>query len=153
MQTLLAIDPSKANLGWATFIDGNLVKVGSESFKQHKTLTEFLHAYRTWFKKAVTGTHVVAYEEAKPRNMRHAEIHYGMLAIMHLEIEHATLIPIGWSTAKKRLAGNGHATKQDMLDAAIREYPTVGIDSHDQADAVAIGLSCLDVLNGNITPF
>lgn len=150
---LLAIDPSKTNLGWAKFVDGNLVASGSESFSECKTLTEFLFRYRDWHLNATTGVNLVAYEESKPRNMRHAEIHYGMIAVMHLHIGGRTLMPVNWATAKKELAGTSKASKADMLEAAQKQYPTIGIESHDEADAIAVGLVALRVVNSEITPF
>lgn len=151
--TLLAIDPSKSNLGWAKFIDGNLVSVGSHSFSHCKTLTEFLHAFKNWYDDAVMGAGIVAYEESKPRNMRHAEIHYGMIAVMHLTIEGRTLVPINWSTAKKQLVGTSKASKAEMLAAAQELYPTMDVESHDEADAIAIGISAYRISESEITPF
>lgn len=141
---LLAIDPSKRNLGFAIFVDGNLATVGETSFHHCDTLTDFLTAYVEWFTSKLVDVDVIAYEESRPRNMAHSKLHYGMIAIMHLHAGSRTVTPVGWSTAKKVLTGNGHASKDDMLTAARERYPMMEVSSHDMADAIGVGLAVLE---------
>lgn len=144
---LLAIDPSKHQLGYAKFLDGNLMHVDTHSFSHCPDLRSFLAAYEKWFRDTSRDCTHLAYEESRPRSMRHAEQHYGMIALIHLRSQGKTIVPVNWSTAKKQLAGSGRASKADMLAAAQRQYPMFKVDSHDKADAIAVGLVALDVLD------
>ena len=76
--------------------------------------------------------------------MNHAEIYFGMMAVVRLLCVDAKVAmgEIHFARAKKRLTGRGNADKALMLEAAVAAYPDV--KSHDQADAYAVGLVMLD---------
>lgn len=147
--TLLAIDPSKTNLGWALFIDGTLAHTDTVSFTQCETPHQLFKTFQNWLVQNLHDKRVdmIAYETSQPRNMAHAEMHYGMIALMHLHAPPEGVHGINWSTAKKTLAGTGKASKDDMLHAAWEQYPTIGLTSADEADAVAVGLTMLNSLD------
>lgn len=140
---LLAIDPGKHALGYALFLEGNLVHSGSESFSDCPDLKALVRAYDRWILDALKrhGVTWIAYERSHPRNMVHADQFYGLVALLHLRSENRPVTAITWSAAKKALCGNGLASKGDMLMTASNLYPTIDIDSYDAADAVGVGLA------------
>ena len=84
----------------------------------------------------------VAYEDARAVSKQHGMILFGMVGVLLAECWERGIqaVPVNQMTAKKTLAGTGKATKTQMLAAARSLYPELEINSHDVADAVAVGL-------------
>lgn len=151
MSKFLALDLSKKNTGYALFEDGTLAKVGSKSFTNYGSERDMFQGFQDWLQHRARGCDDVAYEVAKPRNMSHSAIHFGMIAIVRLRFADHHVHGVTWSTAKKVLTGNGHASKDDMLSKARELYPSYDIQNHDEADAIAVGLAYF--ADQMLTPF
>lgn len=131
------------------FLHGNLVHVDSMSLKSTRDARMVLVNWKEWFKDWLTGVRVIAYEDAKPRNHRHALLYYGMITIMELEAYKNDIetIPVHYGRAKL-VTGAGNASKDDMLSWAVEACPHLEIRNHDEADAVAIGMAALEMRRG-----
>lgn len=144
--TGVSLDLSKSRTGVAVWQDGKLVEVYDKSFSELELHSEIFLEFREWAFVGLIERHKpdwIALERARPRNMNHAEIFYGMTAILTLLVARSGKVMhfIHWATAKKVLAGHGKANKPQMLAAAQEQFPDSGIQNHDQADAVAVGLA------------
>lgn len=112
----------------------NAHDIGELAYTFRNTIYQLLYenADLTW----------VGFEDVRPVNKHHSEIHFGMVAIL-AEWAWQTNMPMCRATAtqvKKKLHGSGKATKEEMLHAAQARFPHLQIANHDEADAVAVGL-------------
>jgi len=91
----------------------------------------------------------IAFEDVRPINKNHSEIHFGMSGVLaEWAFRHdVPLLRVTASKAKKVLTGNGKADKDAMLAAARKRYPRLNIQNHDEADALAVGLAAIDMIN------
>lgn len=144
----VSLDLSKTNTGIAYWKSGNLAFTRSISFADHDYFGKVIHSFSTWLREDVRLSRMdwVAYEDVRPVNKYHAELHFGMLGVLAEKCWkiQVPLIGITSGAAKKILAGSGRASKDEMVAAARERYPGVEIRNHDEADAIAVGLGALD---------
>lgn len=79
---------------------------------------------------------LVIYEQPIRRGNAPTEYAIGCVAIVQMwcSLVMSDCVPINISSIKKHGAGHGHATKEAMLDAALKRWPDVKND--DEADAL-----------------
>lgn len=145
----ISFDLGKTNTGIATWVDGICTTTQGVSFNRTETLGETLLEFKEFvIGHTPDGIDWIAYEQrmtAGPRmGLRHLELHYGMVGILHMRAYQlqVPIISVPISTAKKALSGNGRADKDEMLAAANKRVAW-RVDSHDEADAIAVGLVAL----------
>jgi Holliday junction resolvasome RuvABC endonuclease subunit len=148
---LLALDMS-VNVGWVLFDrPGELKARGTESLEGSRDHGERFNAFFIWLlaKIEVQQPDVLAWEEPiRPRfgsrmntTMQTVKLLQGLAAIAELTAVRCGVlrrIGVPTATAKKKLAGHGHADKHMMIGAAVRMGIIVA-DEH-QADALAVAL-------------
>ncbi len=148
-----SFDLSKSNTGMAKWLGGNLAQVASVSFQEHHYFGHVLIDFERFIDETFVDPSWVAYEEVMVRNKLHGELHFGMVALLAIaccEME-VPLIGINTMTMKKQVVGTGRATKEEMLETIRARYPEHYITDHDVADAVAVGImaiSMMEVRNG-----
>lgn len=152
---LLALDHG-TRTGWAVGCGDRLPAVGSRK-NPHAgggaELEPFWEAHDHWLTGVITDfqPNLVVWERpilAKHTNHASVEVTFGLQAITGLCCRRMG-IPCRRVTvqqAKICLTGSGRASKEEMLEAA-REFGLVGLVYHDEADAFAVWLRTLQVLD------
>jgi Holliday junction resolvasome RuvABC endonuclease subunit len=141
----IAFDLSKTNTGVAVFDSrGNPVLTLERSYAKHRYVG-FVHIEFQRDVYKLLGSHEptwVAYEEVMPINKYHAEIHFGMFAILAMTCARRKIPLFGVNTGsmRKDILGNGRAKKGEVVEAMQHRFPHLNIPSHDVADALCVGL-------------
>ena len=140
-----SLDLGKRNTGLAVWVDGCLTEVAARTFTKHTYFGDVLTDFRRWFESLLSARPLpgwVAYEEVMVKNKRHAELHFGMVAVLAMACsEHQIpLLGVNTMTMKKQVTGAGSARKEQMVAEVRQRYPMFEIDSDDVADAVAVGI-------------
>ena len=148
----ISFDLGKTACGVARWTDGTCIWTKMDSYKDTdtlgQTLLEFKRMALSYTGAPAGGMDWVAYEQRMtggPRmGLRHLELHYGMVGILHMRAYHLQIpiVSVPISTAKKALSGKGNADKDEMLEAA-RARVAWKVGTHDEADAIAVGLVAL----------
>ena len=150
---LIALDMS-VNVGWVYFArPGELAGRGTEVLPHYSDDGRRFDAFFIWLlaKLEVCEPNVLAWEEpirgipGRPfgglTSMRTRKLLQGLAVVAELAGVRCGIkrrIEVPTATAKKKLAGHGHADKDQMQTAAVRMGITVA-DEH-QADALAVAL-------------
>lgn len=138
----ISLDLSKARTGIVKWVDREPVKSLSVEFSGDTG--EMLASFRHKVIPLITdGVDWVAFEDVRPVNKHHSEIHFGMVGAL-AEVAYRRGIPflrVTSSAAKRALTTNGRADKKMMLDEARRKYPGAGVTNHDEADALGVGIA------------
>lgn len=79
-----------------------------------------------------------------------ARLYNGLVATLESEAYSFDLAlrEVHISTAKKALTGNGRASKEDMMKSAKSRWKKASIDYSDEADALGVGIACLEKMCG-----
>lgn len=152
----IAFDLSKTRTGVSLWENDRPKKVLHLEFGHTHGLGHLLFDWRHELAKLIpmVGMGWVAYEDVKPVNKRHAEIHFAMAGVIE-EMCFRREIPIIHPTAtqvKKALTGSGKSKKEDMLQAAREKYPRLNIKNDDEADAIAVGLHAINIIEFEAPP-
>ena len=147
----VSLDLSKTRTGVATWEDRRCTGVYDTSLKETDGLGHLVMQWRHELADIIptVGISWVAVEDVKPVNKNHSEIHFAMLGVV-AEVCYRREIPLLRVTAtqvKKRMTGNGRATKEEMVAAARDLYPMLNVQNDDQADAMAVGLFAIDMID------
>ena len=149
---ILAIDPGSKNMGWAYFLDDNLIFTGTTKLWGNDPRT-----YRTvwyWVRGALESgirlsggmifrPNELVVESYFPGRMRGATIIpelRGIIKLAAYQVGAVTITEVPPGTVKKGITGNGRATKAEVRAAVNARYG-LSIKSTDEADAIAIGLA------------
>lgn len=140
----VSLDLSKPRTGLCRWKDDRPLYVVSAKFSEHKYFGAVLHQFRNFVREYVLpGLDMdwIAYEEIRPRNKSHMELHFGMVGILARMCYEADvpLFGVNCSTHKKFLSGHGNADKETMVKAAVMAYPHLKVSNHDEAEAVSVG--------------
>jgi len=150
--TVLAIDIG-TNLGWAFAKDGVITAWGVEDFRlkgdEHNGSGRRLIQFHNWLQD-FCGVDEVFYERvgANMRNAGANQSHFEMRGILSMFCYGSgiPLLDVHNITLKKKFAGHGRATKEEMCATAHHLGWNGGIkgtgQDHDAADAVAL-IFCL----------
>lgn len=147
MPTVAGFDFGKS-LGFAVTSDGRTMTCGTAELEQRaKSLGCSVSSALSFFLDELYRDHAisaVAWEDSllslgRAKFVRASQVHAKYLAVLELFADSRKLrtIPaVNPKTLKKFGAGNGNASKQDMLEAARRLYRLdLRADEHDAADA------------------
>ena len=137
---ILALDLA-TQMGWADY-DGKFIHSGTESFAVKAGDSPGLRflKFENWLKtRMFHGNYdLVGYEQAHLRGGPPTWVIVGMIAIMkklcaQFEVEFTDKHT---GTIKKFATAHGKASKQDMIDAAIKKFPGQTVIDDNQADAL-----------------
>ena len=99
--------------------------------------------FRKWLTEMVrlVSPNVIAYERsAHFKGVPAAEVCHGFQTVMlELAAQHEIdTAPVQNSSLKKYMTGKGNASKEEMVEAAIKRWRLDETPTHDQADALAV---------------
>lgn len=147
---ILALDLATTT-GWATGEGANQ----SGIWKLQPTRFESAGVRYLKFEKYLVGkVHqesigMIAYEEVRAHNGIDAgHVYGGLIAVMQLVALRFEIPYKSFSVGaiKKTATGSGSASKQAMIDAAIKAFPNVNIKDDNHADALWIWKSAQDYM-------
>jgi Holliday junction resolvasome RuvABC endonuclease subunit len=149
----VSFDLSKTRTGVCLWTNREPVRVVSWEFTGDHDVGSLLASFRNRLATAIPANPEavawVAFEDVRPVNKHHSEIHFGLTGVL-AEICFRRNVPLLRATAsavKKALAGSGRATKDEMLAAARERYPGVNVRNHDEADALGVGLVAVGMID------
>lgn len=125
-------------------------RVGSGRWRLPSHSTQRLVHLRTYLDDVIerAGVEVVAYEKVEHHVSTYAGQVYGeLVGVLRLAAADAKLpdlVGIGVGQVKRRLAGRGNASKDEMVAAARSHLGREAVSS-DEADALGVALSWLDL--------
>lgn len=141
IMTLLALDPSMKNFGYAILSDGQRIVSGAQSFAKLTDCADLAIAVEQWLTELIEQYHVTDMAVEMP-HMRGSSTYilFGLVWTAHRVAKKMGVRrrEIRASELKKFATGSGGADKDQMMAAAEAKYgysPT----SHDEADALLIG--------------
>lgn len=140
----VAFDLSKTRTGVSLWENQHPTKVLSWTFKDTYDIGHLLTSFRNLMPGIIPmqGMGWIAFEDVRPVNKHHSEIHFGMSGVL-AEMAYRQETPILRATSgevKKLLSGSGKADKDVMLAAAREKFPSLNVQNHDEADAIGVGL-------------
>lgn len=148
----VSFDLSKTRTGICHWNDKQPVAVHSHSFTHTNDIGHTLASLRNNLPDfMLSDLHWIAFEDVRPVNKNHSEIHFGMVGVL-AEWCYRRNVPLLRATAgavKKALAGTGKADKDQMLAAARERFPELNVQNHDEADAVGVGLVAVSMIEWN----
>ena len=147
--TILAIDPSSRNLGWAIVQEAAVLDAGLiQSDQQDKGFRslDMMETFLPMFEKAMElDVEVVVIEEYVSKSRFGTDAVEGIIGVIQYIIAlkgfKATFIHP--SSVKLLVAGHGRAEKHEVAAAVYREYPFSSQQYTDNniTDAIAIGIA------------
>lgn len=145
----VSFDLSKTRTGICVWADRAPRYTLSKSFSDTKDVGHTLASFRNNL-PIIMSVPVgwVAFEDVRPVNKNHSEIHFGMVGVL-AEWCFRNDVPLLRATAgavKKALSGSGRAEKADMLAAAREKFPELNVQNHDEADALGVGLVAVSMI-------
>jgi Holliday junction resolvasome RuvABC endonuclease subunit len=146
----VSLDLSKTRTGAAKWRNREPISTLSESFTGSGDTGALLAAFRSWLATLIAhDVEWVAFEDVRPVNKHHSEIHFGMVGVL-AEMCYRRDIPLLRVTTpsmKKALIGKGRATKEEALAAARERYPRANAQNHDEAEALGVGLAACELID------
>ena len=147
-----SFDLSKTRTGACLWEDRTPTRVVSWEFTTAHDVGALLAAFRHKLATAIgvspDSVDWVAFEDVRPINKHHSELHFGMVGLL-AEVcfrRDTPLLRATSSAVKKALAGTGVATKDAMVASARERFPHLNVRDHDQADAVGVGLVAISMI-------
>ena len=148
---ILAIDPGSKNTGWAQLIDNTLVLNGNLKLFGNEPETYYTLYY--FIRQQLEGIILESGEVLRPQylvvesfftgNMRGTTLIpelRGVIKLAAYQVGGVKIVDVAPGTVKKFVTVSGRASK-DEVRAKICEKFKISIKSHDEADAIAIGLT------------
>lgn len=142
----VAFDLSKTRTGVALMSKGKLVQTLSWSYQHHPYFGDVLLDFERnlLHTLSVYGPHWLAYEEVRPVNKYHSELHFGMVGVLAMRAaqHEVPLIGVNTGTMRKEVLGRGRLIKDEVLEAVrarLSEKDRWMVTNHDVADAVTVG--------------
>lgn len=134
---ILALDMAKRT-GWAhSRGDSGVVDFGDE---ETTPLAERLARFREWLHEMLVyrKTDALVYEEAHMRGgpATRSALGFQTVALLAARDFGLAMHGVHTGTLKKHATGNGHASKNDMLVAAIQQHPTLRLQDDNHVDAL-----------------
>lgn len=132
--------------GYVLWHGSQPVKVATIILPEQATLGEKGSLFRSIvMERMPSDLDWVAFEDARSMSKPHGMILFGLTMILH-EMMWNRGVPVlgfGQGTVKKALTGKGTAKKPDMVAAALERWPQFAPLTHDEADALGVGLAFL----------
>lgn len=148
----VSFDLSKTRTGVCLWEDTTPTRVVSWEFRTEGDVGAVLAAFRHRLGTAISpnpdGLDWVAFEDVRPVNKHHSELHFGMSGML-AEVCFRRGVPLLRATSsavKKAVTGKGRAEKDAMLASARKMFPTLNVRNHDEADAVGVGLVAIGMI-------
>lgn len=130
--------------GYAIWYGEKPTEVGTITLPKDGVLGEQGSLFRRQLMRVLPpGLDWVAFEDARAVSKHHGMILFGVTMILHEVCWNRGVPVLGFSqpTVKKALVGHGHAKKDQMVEAAKERWPLLTKVTHDEADALGVGLA------------
>ena len=152
---ILAIDPGSRTTGWAQLVgntlllNGNLKLPGSkDEAKTYTTLNYFIRQQLEGMMVnpgLVLKPNYIVLESFFTGRMRGTTVIpelRGVIKLAAYQVGGVKVVNVAPGTVKKYVTGSGRASKNEVRAAICKKF-NISIKSHDEADAIAIGLTGL----------
>lgn len=146
-----AFDLSKTNTGIVAFDrHGNILAAHQRSYAHLPYFGEVLLTFERDVLHFLSDRPYawIGYEEVRPINKYHSELHFGMTAILAMRacMHEIPLVGVNTGTMRKVVLGKGRLTKDEVLAAVQAKLSPIErpmITTHDLADAWTVGKAVL----------
>lgn len=150
----LAFDLSKTNTGVVALSrNGRIIAAHQRSYARLPYFGDVLLAFERDLLHFLSDRPYawIAYEEVRPINKYHSELHFGMVGILAMRACQHEIPLVGANTGsmRKNVLGRGRLIKDEVLAAVHAKLPEPErkmIVSHDLADAWTVGQDVLSRL-------
>lgn len=159
---LLAIDPGSVNLGWAHMLNEHIVMCGTLKLSGNKPETYtrlyyFINMQLDGIQASgsiirMIPQYIILESFYAPRKMKGANVIPQLRGVVILAAAQRNIpvIEVAPQTVKLHVTGKGNADK-DMVRRAINEKYDMSTQTEDEADAISIALTGLNILrNRNV---